>query len=418
MASPECEIDIIIDSVYVGEETLLLPRRANHSSKNRDFVKVHRSSVSLAWLCTFVRDIAGFAIGVTILYAISKHVRRPLHSVPLPNISVAFIGNSMTYYNDLPRFLETLSQNHLTQKSCLHGDASLTRILQTGSGMSEKFRTANALDHNQMYDLGACTVKQLLLGRDEDLELQVRTNVSEGLRNDGTNPCLQDPSYLTYVDNHVFEETPTYNYIVLNDNTRNPGREATRRAGLRILESHYVPWFLETGATPVLFDTHAYVDNTTEFVDVPTFTSLTYEGYKQYLTLISQQLPASQAPRLAPVGLAFLTVWEERRDLWHKLFHNFDHKHASPLGTFLTGAVMHYTLFGEMPAKRIMLPKSKDMSELWAHARVMQEADQPPNPFPSFEEAEYLYDVADRVARKRRLPKSLILYDEPATESP
>lgn len=410
----EVELDAMISNTYVDEETSLLPHKATNHKHRKDGVSHRRPSVSFGWLCTIARDVASFAIAGTIIYIVSKQIRRPLHSVvPLPNISVAFIGNSMTYYNDLPRFLEGITQHHLTQKSCLHGDASLTRILQTGSGMSEKFRTPNALDENGMYDLGACTVKQLLLGRDEDLELQVLTNTSESLRNDGTNPCLQDPAYLTYLDTHVFQETPKYNFIVLNDNTRNPGRQATRDAGLRILKSHYVPLFLETGATPVFFDTHAYADNSTEFSDIPTFTSLTYDGYKKYLTLVSSLLPASQAPRLAPVGLAFLTVWEERRDLWHRLFHNFDHKHASPYGTFLTASVIHYTLVGEMPARKQAFPRSKDMSELWASARVMQQADEPPNPFPSYEEAEYLYDVADRVARKRHIPTSLIFYDEP-----
>jgi len=81
-------------------------------------------------------------------------------------------------------------------------------------------------------------------------------------------------------------------------------------------------------------------------------------------------LPPSQARRLAPVGVAFLMVWEEDRRLWYKLFHH-DHLHPSPSGTFLTGCVLHFTLFGKMPKKNVMLPV-QDLSVLWARARMMQ----------------------------------------------
>ncbi len=348
-------------------------------------------------------------LGAVIDFAFLSHNKHCTHHL--------FVSSqrSLQYFNDLPRFLEGVSQGHLKQKSCLHGDASLTRILETGSGVYGKFNTTKALNSDGVYDFGACTVKQLLFGRDEDLEQQVwnHVNTSEfSLKDDGLNPCLQDPSYLKYLDDHTIQP-PKFDFILINDNTRNPGRAETREAGLRILEQKYVPWFLETGATPVFFDTHAYstpLRNTSDFVDIPTFTSLTYEGYRQYHALVSQLLPASQAPRLAPVGLAFLTVYEEDMHVWRRLFHNFDHLHASPAGTFLTAAVIHFTLFGEMPEKRAMIPQDRNFAALWENARVMQEADQPPNPFPTFAEAVYLYDVADRVARKRHLPKSLILY--------
>lgn len=55
--------------------------------------------------------------------------------------------------------------------------------------------------------------------------------------------------------------------------------------------------------------------------DVPTFTALTYEGYKQYADLLRTYLPKSQEPRIAPVGLAFLLVWEENYSFWERMFH-------------------------------------------------------------------------------------------------
>lgn len=40
------------------------------------------------------------------------------------DVSVAFIGNSMQYFNDSPRFMEALAGGRIKhQNSCLHGDA-------------------------------------------------------------------------------------------------------------------------------------------------------------------------------------------------------------------------------------------------------------------------------------------------------
>lgn len=115
-------------------------------------------------------------------------------------------------------------------------------------------------------------------------------------------------------------------------------------------------------------------------------------------------------------------VWEENRDLWYKLFHNADHLHASPTGTFLTGCVVYHTLFEEMPLRDICLVPTHNMPSLWERARVMQDALDPPNPFPTLEEAEYLYGICERVAANGEKPASFITFlngeaapDEPSS---
>jgi len=52
---------------------------------------------------------------------------------------VAFIGNSIIYYNDCPRFLVNLSQGHVNihQDSCLRGGTNLQQLWEQGNGMSE-----------------------------------------------------------------------------------------------------------------------------------------------------------------------------------------------------------------------------------------------------------------------------------------
>mmetsp|Transcript_22430 Transcript_22430/g.40757 ORF Transcript_22430/g.40757 Transcript_22430/m.40757 type:complete len:396 (-) Transcript_22430:544-1731(-) len=355
---------------------------------------------------------------------------------PHPNISVAFVGNSMQYFNDFPRLMQALSNGTISQNSCLHGDATIRTLLHTGNGMARKFKTANAVvDDADLYvynnmdddtsivihDYGACTVRQLLIGEDSRLPDQDQVNNyaddyfnpadddNEYYIDDGTNPCFEDEYYLSYLESRYKDEPPKWDYIVINDNTRSPARNNTRQRSLEELEASYVPWLWETGATPVFIVTHAYWTGWRDMSgleDVPTFTSLTYMGYREYAALLEKYLPPSQKPRLAPVAIAFLTVWEENYPFWLKLFH-IDEVHASPLGSYLQGCVVYHTLYGRMPPKEQAL--RQDMSNLWLHARRMQPDTHRSNPFPTLEQATYLYHVADRVC-KGHFPKSLIVY--------
>jgi hypothetical protein len=59
-------------------------------------------------------------------------------------VRVAMIGNSLMYYNDLPRLLEAMSGGKLAQDSCLHGAATLRSHLLYGNGMFVKWDTGNA----------------------------------------------------------------------------------------------------------------------------------------------------------------------------------------------------------------------------------------------------------------------------------
>jgi hypothetical protein len=72
------------------------------------------------------------AVAFAVLLATGRHQ-------PFLILSVA-IGNSMQYYNDLPRFLEAISDGHIEQNSCLHGDSNLHSNLVTG-GMYQLWRS-------------------------------------------------------------------------------------------------------------------------------------------------------------------------------------------------------------------------------------------------------------------------------------
>ena len=68
----------------------------------------------------------------------------------MPKVSIALMGNSVLYYNDVPRLLEAFGgsdlfdQGVVEQDSCLRGGASFSQLLAQGNGMEEKF---GAEDH-------------------------------------------------------------------------------------------------------------------------------------------------------------------------------------------------------------------------------------------------------------------------------
>jgi hypothetical protein len=337
------------------------------------------------------------------------------------HVTVAFVGNSMFYFNDFPRFFQVFSQGRkqVSQNSCLHGGGSIPSLLLEGNSMYPQFGTPKAVitkhRHHTIYDYGACTVEQLLTGIDLRLDDPGYARPTEA-NTTNLNPCREDAAYLSYAKNYFANEQPAqpyWDFVMLNDNTRDPARAKTREHSLQFLERFYVSWLLETRATPVFLWTHAYMvesiptRNMTGLTDVANFTSLTGVGYKECAKLLASYLPEEQTPRIAPVGLAFLMVYEEQPEFWKTLFHS-DHIHASPSGTFLQGCVVYYTLFGEMPPKDYVV--RQNMESLWKTARMMQHAFEPPNPFPTRETAEYLYHIAERLMVNGEIPKSYIDY--------
>lgn len=348
------------------------------------------------------------------------HYRRsqpPAH----PYVSVAFLGNSMFYFNDFPRFFQHLSRPYVVhQNCCLHGSSGITSLVVNGSGMFPQFETHNAMMgtylKETLYDYGSCTPKQLLLGYDVilyDPDYSIHdTNVS----NPDRNPCKEDDTYRAFmIAKQQKALHPKWDYVIINDNTRNPARNETRLEALATLRESYVPWLLATGATPVFLWTHAYsVESTPErnmtgLEDVANFTSLTGVGYRAYCELLDQYLPTSQKPRIAPSGLGFLTIHDEKFSVWNNtLFHNVDHLHPSPSGTFLQACIVHHTVFGRLPDIS-HVKTDADVANLWKEARMMQHAWDPPNPLPTVEQMQYLYSVCDRVSNGF-IPASYIDY--------
>jgi hypothetical protein len=341
-------------------------------------------------------------------------------------VRLAIVGNSLIYFNDLPRLLEAMAHGRLHQESCLHGNADFSSHLWYGNGMHNKWRTEQARiwdADGEIYDFGACTVQELLFGEDERITEQWIIDASNStyvpqqeweyeLEDDGTNPCLVDQAYKEYREARFLANgPPRWDFVLLNDNTRSPCCTTQRGASMELLEDVYLPWFEEIQATPIFMVTYSYWASKRDMsglTDIPTFASLTYNGYQDYYQLAKTYLPSALKPRIAPVGLAFLLVWEENPSLWEDLMH-YDEIHLSPSGTFLEACVVYHTIFGTLPDPSVFQGHDGP-NQLWQYARRMAPIEDVFKPLPTRQVAEYLYHIASRICVRKEIPRSLQFY--------
>ena len=162
--------------------------------------------------------------------------------------AVAFLGNSILYYNDTPRLIESLGSGSVEQNSCLRGGVTFEQLLSKGNGMDVKFVSE---------DKGAPDVASLL--------------------------------------------SRSWHYIVMNDYTQAPAREESRRASVEVLKTQMAPLLKQCGGTPVLLETWAYRAHTKgsdDLGDHAEFTSRLQEGYREYAAALAEVLPQKQKPRV------------------------------------------------------------------------------------------------------------------------
>ena len=287
---------------------------------------------------------------------------------------VAFLGNSILYFNDCPRFFVNLGQGSVArQDSCLRGGTNLAELWDQGNGMRQHgFATAAAKtgaggsDGGDAYDVGAPTVRALLGGADGGGSAGGRT---------------------------------TWDFAVLNDHTQGPARSASREAARTVLLERYLPLLLASGATPVFVETAAYlvpgIHGSADLGSADEFQRRVREGLRAYVDALRPRLPPAQAPRLAPVGAAFACVRDRDRALFERLFDPYDHFHPSATGTFLQGCVLHCTLFGRSPP----LPRTEaDTANLWRDSRIKHRSGREKRQrLPSVMDVEYLWGIANEV---------------------
>ena len=292
---------------------------------------------------------------------------------------VAFVGNSIQYFNDTPRFLSTLSRqtdpsgvNHHNpfiehQDSCFRGGVSLVGLWEQGNGMlkhgfASKVAVTGTDEHGGNIDVGSSTVKNLLTQKQWD-------------------------------------------FVVMNDHTQHPARLESRGATIDILVRSYAPLLKANKATPIIIETAAYrlegIVGSADLGPTEEFQAKVREGILCYLDALRKEIPQSNSPRLAPVGTAYLHVRELKFELWEQLFDSFDNFHPSPKGTFFQGCVLYYTMFTCLPP----IPSTtKEIAQLWNDARMMNCADRAKGyevmPLPTVEEAKYFCEVAKLICER------------------
>jgi len=284
-------------------------------------------------------------------------------------VRIAFMGNSIIYYNDCPRLVQNMlsaAGYSVKQDSCLLGGSNLASLWNEGNGMAEKFATEPALippsqddpDGAPKYDIGAATVSDLL--REEQ-----------------------------------------WDYVIMNDHTQGPARNTTRATAAEALATLYAPLIGTSGAIPIFVQTWAYLNSTLknaeDLGDTEEFTRRVRNGYQCYVKTLHDALSQKEGagdvmPLIAPVGSVFLHLHDTDRDMWEKLFYR-DGFHPSPHGTYLEACVLFRTAMGEMP------PFSLD-DAWWLDARVMQPAGEEPMARPTAEEAEVLWEAARKVCEE------------------
>lgn len=365
-------------------------------------------------LVIFVFTAFGFIYGASREFGYDLNLRHIFERVDWEReVNIAFIGNAYLFVNDVPRIMQAISRDHIHQNSVIHPGGSLGSLLLSGNGMYNAWKT-DAADLGQqyikeygrkegVYDFGVCSVKQLLLGSDEYMGYNNPYGV---YKNDGLNPCIMDKYYYSYVAGNLAAKPIKWDYVVLAGQTKRMVVESARNDTLYELVNSYAPMLNESGAIPLLVDTHAFWSDRTNMTglgnDVPSFTAQIQHGVQLYASALAEALPRSQAPIIAPVGVAYLTVWEENYDLWRMLFVR-DMVHASVYGSFLFACVLYMTIFGHrLPDNDLQL--QSDIADLFANSRKLVGGN---HYFPSQEEVLYLRNVARRVVLKGYVPPSL-----------
>ena len=152
-------------------------------------------------------------------------------------VRVAFAGNSLLYFNDVPRLFATMhgrDGSSVVHDGCIRAGASLLELFE--KGQHNPFRE----------DKGAKTVADLLAER--------------------------------------------WDVLVLHDFTQGPARAASRAEAIAALTDIYAPLIASCGATPVLLQTHAYRDVTNGSGDlgsVAAFTARLRDGYAAYAAALA-----------------------------------------------------------------------------------------------------------------------------------
>ena len=262
------------------------------------------------------------AVGAQKLVELAAAAPRSAAAAQPRSLRIAFLGNSLTYYNDLPHLVQ-----HIIALNC-----------NTGGGAKELTAT-----------VGAC------LRGGQSLPSLFAT----GGDYDRPNKCIGSRDMYSTVA-ELLSAPGGWDYVVCGDHTQGPARgdyqpakvasctpvEISRGRTIASLESEYAPLFLKAGATVVLFQTWGYFKDTKKSEEIGGFEEMSAklaEGYGAY----AAALRACDVPVLtAPVGDAFRKAHMADRALWGEMYQH-DGFHPKALGSFLAASHICATILAD-----------------------------------------------------------------------
>jgi len=219
-------------------------------------------------------------------------------------LRICFIGNSFTFYNDLPHMVQSL-------------------LLPSYPGGVE---------------IGAC----LRGGK------SFKTLWEEGADMERAKACIGDKDmYLTVKD--MLAAPGGWDVVVLQDYSQGPARRRLRGESLRSLSGLYIPTLTamaeQTCKSPVvlMFQSWGYRAPTKQSEEIGDFKVMTRKlaaGYFAYAALLED---AGFPTSIVPAGTAFEAVHDRNEDLWRTLYAP-DHYHPSAKGSFLIACLVALTL--------------------------------------------------------------------------
>ena len=241
-----------------------------------------------------------------------------------PPIRVSFVGNSFTYYNDLPGLLARATG--LTCDACTRGGASLASLLRDGG---------DSTGHAAVRFAKAALAR----ARGADASKKEKAEAAEAARvADATNK-VDVPAAAR--DLRAFLGDVQRDVVVIQDFSRGPIKSRDEGVGaLRRLAP-----LLREARVVVLFSTWAYDNKLTraddDLRDTAKMARGLQEGYEEYARAL--QDAGVETIAIAPVGAAFELVRAGDEARWRSLFAR-DGYHPSPAGTYLATRVIHQTI--------------------------------------------------------------------------
>ena len=240
---------------------------------------------------------------------------------PRREIRVGFVGNSFTYYNDLPGLLARATG--LTCDACTRGGASLASLLRDGGDS-----TGNA----------AVRFAKAALARARGADAAANAEAAQAARVAG---ATNGDVLAAARDLRAFLGDVQRDVVVVQDFSRGPIK--TRDEGLGALR-RLAP-LLRQARVVVLYSTWAYDNKLTraddDLRDTTKMARGLQEGYEEYARAL--RAAGVQTIAIAPVGAAFELVRAGDEARWRSLFAR-DGYHPSPAGTYLAARVIHRTI--------------------------------------------------------------------------